>query len=534
MRILIVDDEKIIRSAIAEEIQALQLYSAVDTAKNGLEALALLRAHSYDCLILDIMMPRMDGLALLNAAREEQPEQYDRMIKVILSGYDDFSFAQKALRHGVQDFLLKPLLPEDIRQLALRMLEMAKERQGDLLARTAKQSDGPEKESALALLFWKSLLSGENNEEAIADRCAELGLAMEDCFYQVFLLFSKAEKADDAVPTPEHSLERRIKESLAVAACESSIVFPLEEDIFVLVTKTSEKDQQLKMRIVSIMQELACRSAKSICWSMGSPVSRLADLHQSFVEATFLLRYTMAERRLFPQPEGGASPDTLATGSLQIYDLYQLQNWLWLGERAQVEAYLDEAFTKIRRQAELQQPQNLQAFASGMCFICMSILNGVEVDKMNEEYLALYGRLTKAGNSFLLLEDFEAEMRRILFQIMEYCADSVDSGGSALVNQAKAIVMRQYKQDLSSQKLAEQLGVSRNHFGQLFKRNEGMSFTEFLNHVRMDKARELLLTSNMKVYEISEAVGIKDSYYFSQLFKKCYGISPSQCRERCQ
>jgi len=123
-KILIAEDEVILREGLADELKATGLFSVVDLAANGEEALRLSRSIDYDALILDIRMPKLDGIGLL----EELASDKNPAVKIILSGYADFTYAKKGIQYGVSDYIVKPLKPDSIRSMGDKIATMIAER----------------------------------------------------------------------------------------------------------------------------------------------------------------------------------------------------------------------------------------------------------------------------------------------------------------------------------------------------------------------------------------------------------------------
>ena len=106
-KILVVEDEKILRDGIYEEFDSMGIFE-ISSASNGLEALEMLRQQTFDGIVLDIKMPKMDGLELLSQMSKENISP----VKIVISGYDEFEYAQKAIKYGVIEYVLKPFMPK--------------------------------------------------------------------------------------------------------------------------------------------------------------------------------------------------------------------------------------------------------------------------------------------------------------------------------------------------------------------------------------------------------------------------------------
>ena len=430
MRILIVEDEKIIRNAIAEEVQSTGLFSQVDTAKNGEDALEKVLAQDWEGILLDIMMPKMDGLSFLAAFRAQAPGSYARAVKVVLSGHDDFAFAQKALQQGVEDYLLKPLRPADIRDLAKRIYDMASNRRSAEENRREANKLHRRREASLRQLFWKSALLGENDAPNLEARCAELNIPAK-ATYRVYLLHLAEGEQGDCLDLREG--EDAMAAAVAAHGSPCGLV-SVDGRTFALVGVGDEGEENGLS---------ALGKALGPCWicCVGPAVSSLLDLQRSYREAKFLLGYAMAKGRDFLRAEDLETLPGSGQASLPLSDLFRLQTWLRLGDQESIDGYLRQSFDRIAGDPEMQRPDNLQAFVGGIQFICTIALQEKAGGHTDNAYLQAWKQNAEVKDSFLHLPAFEAEVGRILATNMAYSSRAGSSGSSAMVDQEKAIGM---------------------------------------------------------------------------------------------
>src|SRR5690625_3184120 len=130
-KMMIVDDEPHTREFMRLHIPKIHPdWEVAYEATDGLEALTILQNHQIDLLLTDIRMPEMAGLALSTIVAEQMPHLY----VVIISGYDDFSYAKEALQYGVQDYLLKPLVREELKQTLQKITNFLLQRRAEQAA----------------------------------------------------------------------------------------------------------------------------------------------------------------------------------------------------------------------------------------------------------------------------------------------------------------------------------------------------------------------------------------------------------------
>ncbi len=537
LRLLIVDDEPIIRNGLASTIQSLGLFESVETAKNGLEALELCKINKYSAILLDIMMPRMNGLEFLEQLKayelayvidQEIPLQ---TLKVILSGYDEFDYAQKAMALGVDEFLLKPVEPDDVVVLAKKLYEKARlieentERQKKLRDQVRQ---------SLPLLnekFFVDLVENDLDDEEILRKAQFLGLSLSAKHYLVAVaaVVSSEPKSEMMGSLAIHALKTSLQANplsafsqlffeIGLARC--AIIFCFDSNV--------EGELSVESYLSERINEVREKNGFLINCGIGNTVQSRIDLRKSYRGACSALMYITlssegAVQKLIDEEEDIGS-------GFVMEDMSELSGFLKLGSAEKAQAFLERTFSQIESHPDTRVVPDIKIMLTGILFTCLSSMRQKGVRLEGEDFVNYYRVIVDDNHLHSL-----SELKRITFELLNFTLDQInhDSNNKKLylIENAKKIVDTRSNENLTTQGVADLLGLSRNYFGQLFKKEVGYTFSEYLNRVRIAKAKKLLQTTTLKIYEVSELVGIDDSFYFSSLFKKYVGCSPTEFRE---
>lgn len=539
INLLVIDDEKIIRTGISENIAELELFDSIQCAKNGLDALSLCEEHFFDAMIIDLMMPKMDGLAFLRVLQKEDPNgNFSRTVKIILSGYDDFSFAQETIKYGVSEFILKPLAPAEVRNVAADLYQKAllnKQSMENILhMERALNQHLPD----IMGLFFKDIFSGSLSSEEIAVKCKELALPVDQRVFQVAVA-SASKISPTTNLSARLSREELIRHMPAQQVKDAISILFADRDDFFTFTLHDKKIAFAFFAPCAIAQEIIdelaayCRQEYDLSLSaaLGAETDSIANLRTSYLEACFALRYSSFEHEGRSSIKKISEVRRFAGANLNLNQIIDLHVNLKLGNKKRVHALLEEQLGTLRDDLQKCKPENLQALAMGVAFACISVFGEINVE-VNDKYISDYEEMLNCNLAAADLEECRWQLYRMVDQVLEYTKDIPSGSGKNLLEQAKRIAFSEYSKNISISTVAERLGVSRNYLGHLFKKNEGVPFSEFLNKVRISEAQNLLKDPAIKIFEISELVGIKDPYYFSLLFKKYTGCSPSAFRKK--
>ncbi|TDG00797.1 response regulator [Paenibacillus piri] len=506
MRILVVDDEYYSRKAIMQMIGDCCPHAALDEAEDGGEALGMLRSNRYDLLFSDIRMPGLDGIQLAAAVHEQFPS----LVNVIVSGYDDFQYAQKAIAYRVEQYLLKPVQMQQIAQIMQRI-----QQQAELSAQRCL-------EERLAAVIYQEPDGGEEAETEfpLAGRSYRTAVFQMDRPYKERLEQALNEQLRHAGAACCFFCDRR-NGTMHVAVLHAPGGFPWER-------------LRLKELCMAAMEPIK-RAGARIYAGLSSVIKDNAggtdhgnELRQS---------YRQAKRALLNRHLAGG-------GSVGLYEelsgnprySFELLEELLLPLYNKLIRYQDkEAAELIGNLFRVIAERRLSAHTlHDTCSKLIAIFNAV-IERINEEgagtepepYLApvdLYDYY-EPDEIVRYLNGQAAALSAKLQQVRSR---------TDIVQQMKDYVERNYRHQILLDDMAKTMFYTdTSYLSRLFKKKSGMSFTNYLLSVRMQNAKKLLETDlSLSVADVASAVGFNDYSYFIHMYKKFYGETPGQSKKR--
>lgn len=531
MNLMIVEDEIRILNSLAHNIPwEAHGIEVVALAENGREALAVVERRMPDILLLDIEMPEIDGLTLARTVLEREPNT--RI--VILSGHDDFRYAQQAIGLGVMKYLLKPAGEEEILQTVLEVAE-------DIRRELAEKHSLIELEriwrSRLPQLQEDFLRNWTLNRYAAWEwrkHGSELKLELrEDGRYAVAVCemdpLTESETRFTAADAPllQFSLESIAKEFVSPEECR---VFNdvNGSTVLLFLGQPGESDGELTKRVnvrisrlLNVVKECLKLTASAGMGTAGGPT----EVAQSYRQACRALR----ERAVYgheiaiPYLEVRRSERPFLSDS--AFER-QLEVAVYTGEAAQaselIERYVEHAFAN--------------ADSSEAGYEHLLYISGVFTRMIQSQGWSMRKVLANDYAYFLSLDSLVSKSqivewaKRVAGHIAAYLESERTHASHGLVKRVLELIEDLLAEDLSLHSLAEQLYVNSSYLSRLFKKETGESFSGYVLARRMERAKELLL-GDAKVYDAASAVGYRDLSYFAKVFRKYWGIAPSELKK---
>jgi two-component system, response regulator YesN len=501
LKVLIVDDEPIICQGLMQTVPWRELGAeVVGEASDGEEAIELMESHEVDLVLSDVKMPLMDGLQLAEYISIHLPDV--RM--VLISGYDEFEYAKRAMRLGVKDYLLKPV---DIDEL-MKLVSVTHE---ETMKKKKKDAD-----EVLNHILSSAVL-GHNLEldklKLMSDRDVQyqlLGSELKDYF-------------DVVVPLPEdeqHQFKIRWKNLVENELNQnkvSSVSFFIDENRLIVCCEGNEDVQLDAAKYTQIVQHVEEKlGAECFLCASGSfsDPEKAGDHYKALING--MNAHPHINKKMFEADR--------------------------VSERTMDKEFPEPVLTLVKQLKESD--------ATGIHRITEKIFRFVEENKWSlEEVLSslleveeeLFAELDSARptrlNPDLNLTIYNSyQGLRSLFEknLMDYHSikqNAACKGPNWLMKKAVTYIQDHYSSDLKAAEIANVINVSPNYFSQLIKQGTGKHFNDYLHEVRIGNAKILLKETPYRVFEIAEIVGYKDYKYFVQIFKKTTGCTPTHFRK---
>jgi two-component system response regulator YesN len=531
-KVFLVEDEIVVREGIRKNIPWEQygfLYAG--DAPDGEFALPLIRQIQPDLLITDIKMPFMDGLALIELVRKELP----RTKIVIISGYDDFSYAQQAIRMGVEQYLLKPIVKEKLAEVLVSLKKkMESERQQEeYLARF--QREAQEYETFSRRRFFEKIVTGGLSVLEISETAKSMGINVNAPFYNIVLFSLNSAGYDGSAPESYTVALAAVQDKVTqyIVSHPELILFRWNVTTYAVLLKGGQDD--IARHTGDCVENIHSRCAiagREVDWyiACGTPVSRLGAIPACFAEASRVLsyRYLCPEEHILSEASirhvrKKVCPEA-DTGNQEVCQ-ERIRGFVASGAAEEIDRFIDQLF------------QSAGEEAVSLPYFCRYLTMTVYL--ATAEYLDSIGC---RGDGFWPLElrpkddvATPAEARQYVRQVIGQAMDLRDSESKKqqhdLLAQAIGFIDEHYPDEsISLDRVAREVNISPNYFSAMFSQEVGQTFVEYLTGKRISEAKRILRQTDKRSSEIAFAVGYKDPHYFSFVFRKVSGCTPSEYR----
>ena len=525
IKLVLVDDEIEIRQGIRDmidwETNGIQVCGE---AANGRDGISLVEKMEPEIVLVDISMPVMNGLEFVEYLSRNKP-----MVKsVIISGYDDFLYAQRALKLGASDYLLKPCKPEEILQTVLKLIaniknESSKRENFNRLKTQLRESLPLLKEKFLLRLVKEQYKYLGN----IQEKAEFFKLNMELTQVQMVLVrIDNFSSLQEELGNEDMALYKFAVKNIAeeiVSAHFKCEVFDVDDDIAIVINYLENYDDAYLVELLkTVKNNVSSFLDFTVSMGIGNRYISITGMHSSYNEALQCL-----EARFFIGEDSIISYGDICISEAEqpvfpLEEEKEIINALKTGETGALYNAYDVFFSTISQQNNPKYVLNsCMALLFSIYHLCIERnININEIMKQNtlfEELLRL---------------DTVHQLKSRLFETIKMVSGKLDKGRNfnKIVAMAVDFINENYHRDLSLEVIARELHFSAGYIGLLFKQSMGTSFVDYLHKVRIEKACEILKDYRLKTYEVANQVGYIDEKYFCQIFKKITGMTFTQYR----
>ena len=537
LKTFLAEDEIVVRENIKKMVPWEQYgFELVGEASDGEMALPLIKKLKPDLLITDIKMPFMDGLTLCKVVKKELPD-----IKiVILSGYDDFNYAKEAIGIGVEDYLLKPITKNAFleRLCEIRSRYEHEKSQREYYEQFHREMQEYEQNSSRD--FFEGLISGTMDMGEMYERADKLGLDIVAEAYNILIFTLESENAAAGQSETYSEWEVRAWEKIEGLFADNSYAMLFRNNVFsygVLVKEQKDNPGKNTRDCVESIREILSDAPAGQPWfiAAGEPVERLSNMKHSYNTAaqTYARRYLYDGHILYYRDlkeEELAKDDGryLKKVDINAMDPAIIQKFLGSGLKEETGNFVRDYFHAIGK-----EPMTSMVFRSyvilNVRFSVLSFLNRMGYCASALEESDTEDALEQGGAS---MEAAMAYAEKILQKAIEIRDENSGNKNRDILEHSIEYIKTHYMdENMSLNAVAQVANISANHFSALFSQNIGQTFIEYLTGIRMEHAKELLRCTGKRASEIALEVGYKDSHYFSYLFKKTQGMTPSDYRK---
>ena len=528
-RFLLVDDEEIITKGISENIDwESEGFEFLPPCSDGLEAIESIKANNPDVVLTDICMPEADGLDVVRFVYENAPDT----LTLILSGYDEFEYAQQAMSLRVMDFLLKPISSKTLKKHLFKIREALAKRDERMEARQKLQTLVDKSRQAVSDRYLSRLIAGSASRPDADLLCDELDfLNNMEWFSVICLEMDTPENDSETSALSQELLFLTIDEACTRALKglnDFARITTAENRIVIIMGRHKEQSLSLKAASTAsmIIEEVQNTGLVTASAGIGKAVRRSENIYTSYRQAVTALQHR------------------LIAGNNGIFIFKP-------GEFKDLEPRL--SFNKCGEDIRRDIRTGSRADSLNTCRIFLDLLrNGcndpkqarreiikfvsIVIDVIEEIGIAeaeLNGRgLTEFLYNLMdviSLDDLNSQLKRFFEAVENILREKRESFPKKKFYEIKRYIDSNFTDaDLSVESIAEKFFISTGYLTRLFRQNLDQSCLEYITARKMDKAVELLKTSECKNYEIAEKLGYNDPHYFSASFKRHFGQTPSE------
>lgn len=526
--LLIVDDEPRQRRFLVNTIRELRPDYCVEEARNGREALQMIASHPITAIITDIHMPLLDGLTFVDECKKIK----EQIMVVFLSAYTNFDYAQRALRLGAVDYVVKPLNKAKLNEILEKLEYMEAERSAE---KELQNSLKKQLDTALPV-YQENLLHRLLQGNASADALGELVTLLNRAPYHLVLVFKPdLESLPDALAGEDlkeicSNIRLRINERFSPACgclfCpaegrESSFAAVLLEEVPV-----DPDDAAFAAQMNLLLQEI--NLDYGITWSVaGAACSGMPEQEapRAYTQALKKLDAAFFEGfgRYYGKPvqENGTGPSHNHTDEKLLAEAVASMDSM----RAH------EILNRVFQQLEDTNCSSTE-YKTYLWYVFLYVCKQNQLALDTNYFLTMNERV----KSRLLDCQTKAATQTAAIAMLEQLLLEIESRTQAASEEAliasRQYIKAHYRDDLSRDEVAARFHFSSSYFSLVFKRTFGVTFSEYLTELRMESAVQLLGNGRNSLVTIAREVGYHDVKYFLRVFKKYFKCTPLEYRHK--
>lgn len=518
-KVLLVDDEMFVRKGLCSLIEWEQFgFTIAGEAENGDEALREIIRMKPDLVISDIRMPLMDGLELIR--RTSELEDADPAF-IIISGYNDFAYAKKALQFGVLDYILKPI---DDAELTSTLTKLA-----GTLSRKKLMSRSQNRQLTSSIM--DTLIHGTADEEYAAVASAALNVETDDLFcYVVIEVYGDEIELKDIA----EAAKAIAGEAGSAAALPSTAETPLppvfeQQDGrcgLLLAMKPSE-DRELDRRLADIASGMARIMNAPAALFAGTVVTGLTDIKASYDAANETVKHKYAEdsRPVIRHDEISGKPLHGELLSDAFYDRFmeQLEENNVSGCMQTIDAMFD-SFREDRFDPG--------AVWSAINRSTTAIMRVIQEMEGSAQKLPSFSSMKNWEDRHTGPKQLQALFERFVSEAAESISQLRQDQAKGGIEKIRKYIETHYDENISLKTIAAHFYMNPVYLGQLFRKSYGVYFNDFLLSIRMAEAKKLLRLTDLRMYEVASKVGFQNADYFVAQFVKQEGMTPKEYRNK--
>jgi two-component system, response regulator YesN len=504
MKILIVEDEYNAREGLAELIaKTSPEHTICGKAVNGQEGYEMAVKYQPDLAFIDIELPKMNGLEMIEKLLLAPQMKSGMPAFVILSGYAEFRYAQQAIQYGVQDYLLKPISYEKLKNVIQNLGKL------NDLKRAYGTNSGTSRDMILS-----SILQNDSTFSQEALRILNTALHPGNR-YLITVYYGKNSSTE--------SLTKTVSQLCGYYDFSDHYVSLIEKDKLLTLFITSDKsfaeiEKILNYNFIYAIEKTGFRD----CIVTLIPVQKTEDLTGITGRIKILNSWALSlgnEKVISPAQVEGIHLETAALPrQFDIEALYAIKNNASCGLKKINHEFVDSL--KAKRYTPSQIIRACNGYALSI-LVCYKELNVCAYDRIQDFHV--FDMLKNSCTTGELLDCLDS-----LADLYSTCEKETCRGYSTPVRKIINNITASYSSDISLEQIAEKMNITPDYLSHLFTKEVGVSFSTYIKEFRITIAKKMMLESDCRICEIGEKTGYRDPKYFSKVFKEVTGLSPRE------
>ncbi|MCD8148538.1 MAG: response regulator [Clostridiales bacterium] len=523
-RLLLLDDEEFVLKGI-QRVYDLPSYGfeVVGAFSNPLKAVEQLEDLKPDLVITDVKMPAMDGLEFADEVKKRNPDAE----VVILSGYDDFSYAQAAVKLGVSDYLLKPIKKDDFISMLRHMYRKIEEKQSREKSWQILNKLLENNWIELKNRYYLALTELDNCDEELYEVLLEQGQIdfQEDVFLLIKMDTDQLSLTGDFVSEIAH-LSQEVE--MLLADYGDILEFYSDESLYFVLYRLDENKYDEVCDTISSLAET--RRAEGIDFPVGFSYIHhgQGELFQARNDCT--RRIFMMEANIDESSEANPVKRQELNLTIPYVEIENLFQAISMDDPEGVDTAVNQIYTLPRQNL----PVLLRDYVSSITFLILLRIFQMQnkYDAQGEIVSPQLLDLKYLHREYPSLEEQKTLVKHLSLELKQLTAGQNEAAPSRMIQAALEYINQHFSENISLQEVADNINISKNYLCDIFKKEIGVTFINYVTGLRIEKAKDYLRNSDMKMYEVSAAVGYNDYAYFSQIFKKNTGVTLSAYRKK--
>lgn len=526
LKVMLVDDEPF-------TLQGLQViidwesggFEIATTCSNGKEALKYLSENQVDLIISDIRMPEMNGLELLETIKREKISD---AAFVLLTGYDDFAYTQRAIRNGCLDYILKPVIEEELISVLKKVTNLNRE---SIILR----KDREKMEDAYLARIIRHFIKGKYNDEDIEYANKHLQLSGNLRFVDIEFVNRDIEIDDSDVDEYDMAIMQRqlynaCKEILKEFANHFTLDITYDDDSYnvgfifcdSMAVSSDMSETEFLNALIRKIEVLVIKPVRMLC---GEPVSDISELSKSFDSCRRLKSiagfHNKKKLYFYEEIQSGHGSFILCKDTID-----EIIGAIEKNEAVMIEAGIDKLLEELQN-----KEGNNRAFDLNINYLLFQLIHLASEldDTVNQEEIIQY--ISEKTSDKAFRRGSHQHLKKFCLEYAVYLSELRKSISRGILSVVEAEIKKNYADNISLKDLGDKYHINSSYLGQVFRKNYGMSFKNYLTNYRIKEAAKQILHTDKKINRIAEDVGYKDSDYFIRKFIEIMGCTPSKYRK---